>query len=51
MWQGIRRGWLFSILCWKKLVDVPEREDRENFAEFFFEIFEAKEDEYIEAIL
>ncbi|EOS40271.1 hypothetical protein EBB54_12745 [Schaedlerella arabinosiphila] len=32
-------------------VDAPERKDGENFAEFFFEIFEAKEHEYIEEIL
>ena len=33
------------------LVDAPERKDGENFAEFFYEIFEAKEHEYIEEIL
>ncbi|MBD5543080.1 MAG: hypothetical protein HDR01_02235 [Lachnospiraceae bacterium] len=30
--------------------DVPERADGEGFAEFFFEIFEAKELEYAEQI-
>lgn len=33
------------------LEDAPERKDGERFAEFFFEVFEAKEDEYMEEIL
>lgn len=32
------------------LEDAPERKDGERFAEFFFEVFEAKEDEYMEEI-
>jgi hypothetical protein len=30
--------------------DVPKRKDGEGFADFFYEIFEDKEDEYIEQI-
>lgn len=32
------------------LEDAPERKDGEHFTEFFFEVFEAKEDEYMEEI-
>lgn len=31
--------------------DIPERKDGEGFADFFYEIFEDKEKEYLEQLL